>query len=852
MNAILEWLLGLDTGELAGTDWDFGFLAEYDQYVTLLMVVVFAAMVYLVVRSYRREGDAPARAKGIMTGLRIFVIFLVFLVLFQPAIVLHISNTVYRSVVVLLDDSLSMSHADRYTDKDVSDAKGQTVEFLQIKPELLQKLKRVDLVRMALDRSNGVLDRLRANHRLLLYRFPSSDSGQDKYVELLGRFEPENGDAQGDQATSKPARPASVLDGLTSAGTQTNIPRALREVVRSLQGRQVAGVVIISDGRVTRQGAGDGISGARDYARKSGMPVYTVLVGDWTQPKNLTITALGAPREVRRSMDVEFTVALTHRKLDGENVIVVLERRKADDREWTEVASSDPVSLARHSNDSDKGSTAPQVVTIRHRPDELGEFVYRARVKPIGGEQNEADNVAEAVVKVSDEKIRILLISGDAGKEFQFLRDFLFRQKDLYRLSVWQQDADVEVNQLASTGMKLTQLPQTLSELIGVPGDKKKPGYDVVILYDPQPTDKGFDDNFARLISQFVRKHRGGLCFIASNKYTEQVLGRDPLFKPLSELIPVSVGSTAGDVVRRIYERETEPWQVRLTPYGVDHPIMRLDGSTSESRERWSELAGIYWSHPVHKVKPAARVLAESSNPMRRTSKKKPEPLVAVQAVGTGRVVYVGTDETWRWRLLPELHRRFWSNVVRYLASLKARQIIITAGGDRFEVGGKITVEAEAYDENFNPRKDETLDIEMTDVKTGKSETLRLEKVAGRDGRYRITIPALHTGTYELTALKGDPQAREKVAVKRITIELSQEEMRRLDADVETMKGLATRDRNFLNLWEIDRLAELMPSKPLPIIRDERMEIWDSNLTLLLIVILLGIEWLLRKKYNMA
>jgi len=90
-------------------------------------------------------------------------------------------------------------------------------------------------------------------------------------------------------------------------------------------------------------------------------------------------------------------------------------------------------------------------------------------------------------------------------------------------------------------------------------------------------------------------------------------------------------------------------------------------------------LPGIYWSHPISKVKPAAKVLAEHSNPLRRTAKNAAEPLVAVQPVGAGRVLYVGSDETWRWRYVQDgyYHRRFWANAVRYLATLKARQVVI-------------------------------------------------------------------------------------------------------------------------------------------------------------------------------
>jgi hypothetical protein len=58
------------------------------------------------------------------------------------------------------------------------------------------------------------------------------------------------------------------------------------------------------------------------------------------------------------------------------------------------------------------------------------------------------DNAAEAIVKVTDSKIKVLLISADAGHEFQYLKNYLLSQPQLHQISDWQQDADVEVNQL--------------------------------------------------------------------------------------------------------------------------------------------------------------------------------------------------------------------------------------------------------------------------------------------------------------------------------------------------------------------------------------------------------------------
>ena len=90
------------------------------------------------------------------------------------------------------------------------------------------------------------------------------------------------------------------------------------------------------------------------------------------------------------------------------------------------------------------------------------------------------------------------------------------------------------------------------------------------------------------------------------------------------------------------------------------------------------------------------------------------------------------------------------------------------------------------------------------------------------------------------------------MASKRITIENPRAEARRSEASPATLQTFATRAEFCLRAHEVDRLAELIPAGRLKAAEEKTWELWDSPLTLVLILTLLGIEWILRKKYNMA
>ncbi len=856
MNGFWNWLMGDKLSGLAGADWRLGFRSDYSDYARVGLIVAAVALGWLVVRCYRREGSAPRGIKLLLAAVRMATILLVLGMLLRPAVILRFTRTLYSSVVVVLDDSKSMSFSDRYAAD--PNRRENLARAVGVEPARLGERTRNDLMRAVLADPNGPLVTLARDHPLVLMGFSTTRPGQEAYTRLLGEVDqvlPPGQPADGAYRQAVASRLEELLGGLSSAGYETDVPAALSSALERNRGRRVAAAVLVSDGQDTARDAAGRLSGVLDYADQVGFSRFGVLVGDTAEPRNVAVVGLRAPREVRRGEQAEVSALVAHRNLDGEKVTVRIEARKADQSQWTDTGVSTEVTLVSADPDETDRDRGAVDVTVMVEPAELGEYTYRAVIAPRDDEDNVDDNAAEALVTVTDEKVRVLLISGDAGWEFQYLRNMLLRQPDAYRMSVWQQNADAEINQAASTGMRLSRLPQELVELIGSPGGDPHPGYDVVILYDPQPTRDGFDTDFVDMLKRFVQFHGGGVCYIAGNKYTEMVCRDRQLFKPLLDLLPVFVAPNTVSITGSIMGRSASAWPVRPTRYGIDHPVLRLAGSTEESRQVWQLLPGIYWSHPVADIKPAARVLAVTSDAARRTEKGRPQPLVALQPVGSGRVVFVGFDGTWRWRFLQQgaYHRRFWSNVIRYLATLKARQVVIATGGDRFSAGERITIEVEAYDENFKPLETDEFEVVMTDTATGERvDVPPLTPVENRPGQYRTQILADQTGTFELSALPDDPQAEEKVAGKRIVIELPKAEAARSEADARKMQAVASRPQQFLHLHEADQLAQQIPTGRMTAVRDVYRELWDTNLALLAVVVLLGAEWIVRKRYNMT
>lgn len=860
MNAFLEQLLGITPGDLAGADeWTVRFLGVPSGFWMLMaLVAALVALVALTVRSYRREGDAPARAKALLATLRIMAILVLVGLLLEPAIVLRYKKTLHSTVVVLVDDSLSMRWADRYTAAAERDA---IAALLKVEPEKLtgaERLTRLDIVKRALARQGGALARLAEDHPIVLMRFGTASPGKEAYTQMAATTPPTRPDANGkakDAAKSAPsanpsAPPAELtaaLARLDASGYETNLGRALRESVEKVEGRRLAAIVVISDGRNTAASAATGrIAAATDLARQRNIPIYTVAVGDPTPSKNILVAQLQGPGEVRKGSTATFTAFLAHRGYAGASVTVELARTPLGSDRWEDAGASETVALSG-AEEATGGAGDLQEVALRVPMNETGQFVYKAFVRPRDEELQRTDNEATATVKVSDEKVAVLLVSGDSGWEFQYLRNYLLRHGEHYKVSVWQQNADPDFNQEASYGMRRKSMPRTREDLYQ---------YDVVLLYDPRYTTNGFDPTFVALLDEFVSRHHGGIAYLAGNKFTDATLLTAGPFDALAGLLPVVLDRDSSPLATRIMQGNRVAWPVQPTPFGLDHPVMQLEPGAEANDAAWRRLPGIYWSHPVARLKTLASALATSGDPGRQTADGRPEPVVAVQYYGKGRVLYLGFDDTWRWRYVrqAEYYNRFWSNAVDFLASgrLEKKRVLITTGGNVFDAGSEIRVRVEAYNREFAPLEDKTFTVRLAPLDGGEATEYVLPAV--KEGFFEGVIPAARTGRFEIVP-KADAAGEwsaEDVAVKRIEVRLPEEEFRRPESDRQALRELAGDESRALAIAQVDALADRIPSGRLTTVTEVPRSLWNTLAALSLLGVLLLAEWALRKVYNMA
>ncbi|MDB5346066.1 MAG: von Willebrand factor type domain protein [Schlesneria sp.] len=817
----LAWYLGLKTpapGE--GVLWRLDWRSPAPPWV---IVIAALGLLIAVTWIYRRDGESlNLRQRLTLTVLRLLVFAVILAMLTELS--LTVERTGLPSVAVMIDTSASMSLQDQYP---AGSAATNMAKSISLQPG--RDAHRLGLTQEVLTRNGGqFLKDLQRNHQVKLYRFSDTatllDSGNLEATDDARAFESTENETGSTAPSSKPKLPpfqAALVEisSLHADGEQTRPAPSVKKVLADLRGTPPAALILFTDG-VASVSEVDKLSTIAESVRRKGTQLHIVGLGSDEASKDVLIYDTLVDEVAFVGDPMSFTAKVKSFGYAGKKLTLRLRKEGEEGVIATQEIKAPP-------------DGQPLKVELSYTSSKPGEFDLILEVVPQSDETNKQNNAEMRHVSVREEKIRVLLVDGVPRYEFRYLKQLFERDKST-ELSTLLQDADLEYSQEDRTALE--HFPVKKEDLAK---------FDVIIFGDLNPGVLG--PSVLENLRDFVREKGGSIVFIAGPQANPAALNGTPL-EAVLPFEPADVRVPAPDAAS----------------YDSFHPVLTLEGQKGNSLFRlgdgeadslriWNSLPSLYWFVEIPKTKAGVRVFAE--HPLKSGSNGR-LPIIMLQQVGAGKVLYHATDESWRWRFRRGdlYYGRYWIQAIRYLSRGrligKDRTAELSVDQLVYQRGQPVTLRVRFVDEKFLPTDPSGVTV-MVERKGEGRQPVKLTRLREAPTMFEGQLARLSDGSYH--AWISQPAFNEAPPSTDFRVEAPLRELQRRGMDKADLQLAAKQSNGRLySLDNVDTLPGEIPlGTPIPLQTDNPIPLWNRWEVLSLFAMLLTTEWMLRKRWRL-
>ncbi len=829
-----DWILKLtgksvnEGSEIVGSQLEFHANLEWSWIA--LLAFAFAVIVWI---SYRWLPTELSRGrKVVLVLLRSTFLVLLLGILMGPVLSLELSRKIRKTLLVLVDNSKSMSIADpRVMPDDIKRAaiarehldssKGLDQPLEEGRSGEFNKLTRTNILQSVLkNKQLSLLPTLSEEFDLVTYSFGTG--GQVKELQRAYRTEEE-----GAKLTMEDFP---WIDEISAVHSATALGDSMLEILDRKRGQPLAGILVISDGAhntgILPRKAGSELSNVQ-------VPLFLYGVGI-TSPADVVVTDIDAPSVAFLDDEMLVRVRVRSRGLKGKSGQLKL---TLNDKEIKDVFDLDGVRITSDGRKVDFKEDGEEQIQIRLKTDEVGDFQLNAKIAVRDDETDGNNNEVTRHLRIVDKKIRVLFVDQSPRDEFRFLRQVLTRDRRI-DADILLLEADREI--LAEKDSPyIEQFPDTKSKLFE---------YDVIIFGDVDPGGKDLSDG-RRLtsenmehINEFVSRFGGAFVMVAGRRFSPSGYWDSPI----ADLLPVeresdSSFSNDDDIV------SSKPINVELTALGKNDPMLNIADTISGNDDLWENLGPIFWVAKGVESKPGAEVLAVDPDQESGAGKL---PIIARHQYGLGQVLYVGTDNTWRWRRNEgdRLYTRFWGQIAQRMAQQQSigadKRTQITLNKENFMTGDRVRVYARLYQAGYEPlAKKEVGGVYAIGENVNGRVTLKA--VTGKPGLFLGEFMAPAPGQYNFYVdfSKESEETKSDFTVSEASLEMAETAM-----NANLMRDLArlTKGR-FFREENLHKLPEAIGADRAEVRSRMEVALGTSPLYFILIMFVVTVEWIVRK-----
>jgi hypothetical protein len=609
-----------------------------------------------------------------------------------------------------------------------------------------------------------------------------------------------------------------------NSSDQTAIGAAIEEATRTGTGRQLAGVIVLSDGAQHAYPPRDAPPQAVARALgDAGVPLWSVTFGQQLgggQGRDAAVVNLSVADTVYLKNALEVAGRVRLEGLADREVVVKLMAEDASGN-MEEVARTKVRSTAT-------GGTQPaeQPVRLSWTPQSLGERKLSLVVDRQEGEVVVVNNELSTFVDVVDGGLRVLYLEGSLRVEQRFLRRVLAASPDMQVDFQW------------IDSKRRNQWPVDLGREVA--GD-----YNVYLIGDLDSVALR-PENLQTILR---RVQAGAGIGLLGGFHAFEAGGWGS--SPLGPALPFEADRLArqpfdAPVRESLHLRGPLRMQPDARFGGVS--ILRLGTADQDPRLAWQAMPPLDGANDLGRLVPTAKPLAVTPDG---------KPLLVGREYGDGRVLAFAADSTWRWAMqgAAEQHRRFWRQFVLWLAKQddsEEESLWVRPAQRRVAPGATLPFDAGLTKADGATVGDAALDAVAVSPK-GQSRPVRVtrrgETFAG------VVADCTEPGDWKLVVIADRPGQERRERTARFTVARQDLELANPRANPLLMRQLAEATDGGTRLPEElpDIFAEI-GQRPAAYDTTEQWSFapWDTWPMLLLLAGCMCAEWLLRKRFGLV
>ncbi len=570
----------------------------------------------------------------------------------------------------------------------------------------------------------------------------------------------------GNESEADPTQKLSIPQdwslALQPTGIETRIGDAVKSVLDRELGNPLAGVIILTDGR---NNAGLDPKSVIASAKSARVPLYVVGLGSERSPPNLRLLEVDVPQRLYPGDKFSLSAIVGSSGFAGKTATVQV---------LAGPEGADPATLSIEDEEQVFLSEQEMLATTRFElePKAVGKWQYVIKVIPLEGDADERDNSTKASVEVIERKNRVLIFAGGPTREYQFVRNMLYR------------DRDVESHVLLQSGG--TGSSQESKKLLQeFPVDRAALSqYDAILAFDPDWTK--VPDSSVEALEQWVAEQAGGLMIVAGSVEMPKWIARSASgtkSQMLRSLSPVQLEQRGSRLLAAGRVEADNAWPLRLTPDGEQTDFLWLNDDPESSKKLWESFEGVFSYYAAYELKPGAKSLLTFSDPLAAIDGQPPIYLSS-QFYGAGRVVFQGGGEIWRIRSLGDQYfDRYYTKLVRWISQgrllLDSDRGVLLVDREQALLGDQVIVRAVLKDERYQPLIQSEVVARLIDPQR-RNTPLSLKPFAdgSQPGVYTGQFPVLMSGDYSIQLQLGGI-ASEEVLSTNVKAKVPAVEMQR-------------------------------------------------------------------------